>query len=111
MSINIISATPCDKALTRALASGAVASAEALQAETAARGKARAVAIEADAEAARVRAEGARDAAEKLATSQVAVDLAKTDRSAKMLNPGDKYFFGETPAMLSNVILKGANVA
>ena len=135
MSINIISATPCDQALTRALASGAVASAEALQAETAARGKARAVAIEAEAEAARckiasegeasaklvhaqadaeaerVRAEGARDAAEKLATSQVAVDLAKMDRSAKMLNPGDKYFFGETPAMLSNVILKGANVA
>ena len=49
MSINIISATPCDQALTRALASGAVASAEALQAETAARGKARAVAIEAEA--------------------------------------------------------------
>merc|ERR1719359_655571 len=42
MSINIISATPCDAKLTTSLASGAVASAEALQAETAARGKANA---------------------------------------------------------------------
>merc|ERR1719326_1599766 len=37
ISINIISATPCDAKLTTSLASGAVASAEALQAETAAR--------------------------------------------------------------------------
>merc|ERR1719408_892283 len=42
MSINIISATPCDAKLTTSLASGAVASAEALQAETAARGNAHA---------------------------------------------------------------------
>merc|ERR1719326_1557621 len=47
MSINIISATPCDAKLTTSLASGAVASAEALQAETAARGQANAVRIEA----------------------------------------------------------------
>merc|ERR1719326_1700176 len=40
MSINIISALPNDQALTKSLASGAVASAEALQAETAARGQA-----------------------------------------------------------------------
>merc|ERR1719473_2088609 len=52
MSINIISATPCDAKLTTSLASGAVASAEALQAETAARGKANAVRIAAEAEAA-----------------------------------------------------------
>ena len=60
MSINIISATPCDQALTRALASGAVASAEALQAETAARGQARAISIAAEAEASRckIAAEG-----------------------------------------------------
>ena len=38
MSINIISASPCDAALTKSLASGAVASAEALMADTAARG-------------------------------------------------------------------------
>merc|ERR1712138_209739 len=42
MSINIISALPNDQALTKSLASGAVASAEALQAETAARGQANA---------------------------------------------------------------------
>ena len=34
MSINIISASPVDESLQRALATGAVASAEALQAET-----------------------------------------------------------------------------
>eukprot|EP00316_Scyphosphaera_apsteinii_P000988 CAMPEP_0119315806 /NCGR_PEP_ID=MMETSP1333-20130426/37246_1 /TAXON_ID=418940 /ORGANISM="Scyphosphaera apsteinii, Strain RCC1455" /LENGTH=521 /DNA_ID=CAMNT_0007321273 /DNA_START=39 /DNA_END=1604 /DNA_ORIENTATION=+ len=54
MSINIISASPIDAKLTTSLASGAVASAEALQAETAARGKANAVRIAAEAEAARV---------------------------------------------------------
>merc|ERR1719408_970499 len=57
MSINIISATPCDAKLTASLASGAVASAEALQAETAARGKANAVRIAAEAEAARLKIE------------------------------------------------------
>jgi len=57
MSINIISATPCDAKLTTSLASGAVASAEALQAETAARGQANAVRIAAEAEAARMRIE------------------------------------------------------
>merc|ERR1719502_349362 len=57
MSINIISATPLDAKLTTSLASGAVASAEALQAETAARGKANAVRIAAEAEAARLKIE------------------------------------------------------
>lgn len=57
MSINIISATPVDQKLTTSLASGAVASAEALQAETAARGKANAVRIAAEAEAARLKIE------------------------------------------------------
>ena len=64
MSINIISASPVDAALTKSLASGAVASAEALMAETAARGEARAVKIAAEAEAERVRvaASGVADA-------------------------------------------------
>jgi len=57
MSINIISAAPCDHKLTTSLASGAVASAEALQAETAARGQASAVRIAAEAEAARLQIE------------------------------------------------------
>lgn len=130
MSINIISASPTDTHLTRALATGAVASAEALQAETQARGRARAVAIEAEAEASRtkiaaageaeafvisargaaeaerLKADGARQAAELLASSDVAVELAKMDRSAAMLNGGEKYFFGQEPQMLSNIFMK-----
>lgn len=46
LSINVISADPVDGNLTRALASGAVAAAEALQAETAARGNSKAMKIE-----------------------------------------------------------------
>jgi len=57
MSINIISASPCDQALTHTLASGAVASAEALQVETQARGNAKAVRISAEAEAQRKKIE------------------------------------------------------
>lgn len=86
ISINIISANPVDDHLTASLATGAVASAEALQAETAARGRAKALKIEsdsfaikrqidaesqaaatlvkarADGEAEKVRAEGAKEA-------------------------------------------------
>merc|ERR1711903_72305 len=64
MSINIISAAPVDDALTKSLASGAVASAEALMAETTARGQSRAVTIaaEADAAALRIRAKAVADA-------------------------------------------------
>merc|ERR1719192_1848778 len=99
LSINILSAVPCDEELTKALACGAVASAQALQAETAARGNAKAVRIDAEAaaekarieangiaeaeiiraraqgEAARLVAEGNKKSAELLQKSQVAVDL------------------------------------
>jgi regulator of protease activity HflC (stomatin/prohibitin superfamily) len=51
ISINIISANPVDSQLTASLATGAVASAEALQAETAARGRSKAMKIEAEAKA------------------------------------------------------------
>lgn len=132
MSINIISASPLDKTLTRALASGAVASAEALMAETTARGNSRAATILADsdaacakisstgraeadiiaangnAEAETKRAEGAKMAADLLSKNKVAVELTKMDKSAKMLKGGEKYFFGESPEMLSNIVLKGA---
>ena len=54
------------------------------------------------------RAEGSRQAAELLATSTVAVELAKMERSSKMLNGGEKYFFAQEPAMLANIVLKGA---
>jgi hypothetical protein len=30
------------------------------------------------------------------------------DRSAAMLKGGEKYFFGQEPSMLSNIVLKGA---
>eukprot|EP01023_Acetabularia_acetabulum_P030495 TRINITY_DN2869_c0_g1_i12.p1 TRINITY_DN2869_c0_g1~~TRINITY_DN2869_c0_g1_i12.p1 ORF type:complete len:597 (+),score=129.90 TRINITY_DN2869_c0_g1_i12:236-1792(+) len=60
ISINIITADPVDNQLERALASGAVSAAEALQAETAARGKSKATFIDAEAkaQAAKVEAEG-----------------------------------------------------
>mmetsp|Transcript_1275 Transcript_1275/g.4303 ORF Transcript_1275/g.4303 Transcript_1275/m.4303 type:complete len:562 (-) Transcript_1275:90-1775(-) len=132
LSINIISATPVDRALTTALASGAVASAEALQAETSARGQAQAVKISALAEAERqkieaqgkadsaiieaqgqaqgekIKAEGAKAAAQLIESSQLASDLAKMDKSSQMLNGNEKFFFGQEPSMLSNIVLKGA---
>merc|ERR1719245_2733120 len=60
LSINILSAVPVDAELTKALACGAVASAQALQAETAARGNSKAMRIDAEAtaEKARIEADG-----------------------------------------------------
>lgn len=133
LSINILSAVPVDAELTRALACGAVASAQALQAETAARGNAKAMRIDAEAvaeqdrikaegqakaevikakansEAAQLIAEGNKRAADLLSTSQVAVDLAKMDKSAGLIGPSDKFFFGQEPAYLANLVLKGSN--
>jgi len=130
MSINILSALPNDNQLTKALAVGAVASAEALQAETAARGNAKAMRIDAEAtaekarivaegqalaevsrakakgEAARLVAEGEKQAADLLATSHVAVDLAKMDKSASLIGPHDKFVFGQEPSYLANFIMK-----
>merc|ERR1719230_1284125 len=135
LSINILSAVPVDNQLTQALACGAVASAQALQAETAARGNAKAMRIDAEAsaekarieaegiaeaeiiraraqaEAARLVADGNKKSADLLATSQVAVELAKMDKSASMIGPSDKFFFGQEPAYLANLVLKGAGAA
>lgn len=95
LSINIISASPVDQALTKSLASGAVASAQALQLETAARGKANAIRIEAEAEAQRtkitaqgdadaalVRAQGAAEAAKVEAAGQKAAELLRSEGEA-----------------------------
>jgi len=95
LSINIISASPVDQALTKSLASGAVASAQALQLETAARGKANAIRIEAEAEAGRtkiaaqgdadaalVRAKGAAEAAKVEAAGQKAAELLRSEGEA-----------------------------
>merc|ERR1711898_27344 len=77
LSINIIAANPADKNLQIALAKGAVASAEAEQAETVARGEAKAAQIRADGDATaeKIRADGAGAAADKLSESAVAVQL------------------------------------
>ena len=142
ISINIISANPVDKNLTKSLATGAVASAEALQAETQARGLAKAAQIrveaeaitrkidsesqaasklilakaEADAEMLRaegskqaeiLRAQGSKEAAALLETSKVAINLETLRMSASALKPSDKFFFGQEPAYMSNVVMKG----
>lgn len=130
-SINIISANPVDTNLMNSLASGAVAAAEALQAETAARGQAKAIQIDAeaqattrrieaasiaeatlvkaraDAEAEVTRAEGSKKAADLIGQSEVAVSLAKIDRSAAAVKNGDKMFFGQEPAYMQHVLGRG----
>jgi hypothetical protein len=120
ISINIISAVPIDKRLQEALAKGAVAAAEAEQAEVAASGNARALLIktrsEADAqvvsakataESSRIRAAGETDAAKTLETSAIAVELARIDQCGKATSDKATFFFGagsaaELPALLSN---------
>lgn len=122
ISINIISANPVDRNLMESLASGAVAAAAALQAETAARGQAEASRIaaearadtlrieaEAEAQAEVVRAKGSKEAAELIGSSEVAVDLAKIDRSAAALSKGDKLFFGQEPCYIANALGRPGN--
>jgi regulator of protease activity HflC (stomatin/prohibitin superfamily) len=106
LSINIISAVPADDTLQNALAAGAVASAEAEQAETIARGKARAVRImaEGDAMAQTIRAEGAYTAGEKLGSSEVAVELARLDKIGTILGERTSFFFGADPSQLGSIM-------
>jgi len=109
LSINLISASPADRGLLDALSQGAVATVAAQQTETAARGAANAMLLQAkaEAEAARIRAEGdakaeviradgALEAAAKLQTSQVAVDLAKIKTAGSCLKDAkaNSFFFG-----------------
>ena len=129
LSINIISANPVDQNLTSSLASGAVAAAEALQAETAARGQAKAVCINAEAHAQELRiksaaeglatvveakasaegeeiiAKGKLKAAELLQNSSIAMELAKIQASAEAIKVGDKFFFGSEPDYMKNVVM------
>lgn len=120
ISINIISAVPHDKKLQEALAKGAVAAAEAEQAEVAASGNARALMIKtkseaeaqivtakAHAESARIRAAGETDAAKTLETSNIAVELARIEKCGEATSDKATFFFGaggpsELPALLSN---------
>jgi len=119
VSINVVSASPVDLDLTKALSAGAVASASAEQAETAAQGtaKAKLIASQASAESVRLRAQaaadverlkaqGKKDAAALLEGSSVAVDLAKMERAGERMSDKAKFFFGAsnkaTTAMLAN---------
>lgn len=120
ISINIISAVPVDRHLQEALAKGAVAAAEAEQAEVAASGNARALLIktrseadaqivsaQATAESARIRAAGETDAAKTLETSSIAVELARIEQCGRATSDKATFFFGgggaaELPALLSN---------
>merc|ERR1712100_303293 len=94
ITINIISAFPKDAKLVEALAAGAVAAAEAEQAETAAEGAAKAlmirtkaeadakrIAAEADADSDRIRADGSKDAGNKIQQSGIAADLARIQKT------------------------------
>jgi len=108
LSINIISATPADKNLQLALAQGAVAAAEAEQAEITARGQAKAarIAAEGAGDAERLRAEGARAAADLLEASSLANQLSIIQRTGEALNNKTTFFFGadakNLPGLISN---------
>merc|ERR1719230_1384077 len=106
LSINIISAKPTDVDLMNSLAKGAVAAAEAQQAETAAQGKAAAMQIEAQgfaqaqaqAEADQLRADGKKKAADTLEKSQLAVSLQKLEMTGSALSGNATFFFGKEPS-------------
>ena len=49
----------------------------------------------------------AKSAADLIGSSELATVLAKIDRSAAAISKGDKMFFGQEPAYLPNVLLKG----
>merc|ERR1719181_2390526 len=122
VSISVISAVPIDKKLEETLSAGAVAAAGAQQAEIAARGNAKARLIDAQSVAAAQRiqaqaiadaevmhAQGKKDAAALLEVSDVAVDLAKLEKTGGILGDKTSFFFGSgpaiLPAMLSNQTL------
>eukprot|EP00754_Rhynchopus_humris_P020606 Rhum_TRINITY_DN14706_c11_g2::Rhum_TRINITY_DN14706_c11_g2_i1::g.112047::m.112047 len=128
LSINIISAKPADSQLMTSLARGAVAAAEAQQLETAAQGEAKAMRIAADAQAAarivaakanadrggieaqaaadaeEERARGAKQAADLIATSKVAIELAKIDKTGQALPSNSSLFFGANPSEMGPLL-------
>ncbi|KAK3269019.1 hypothetical protein CYMTET_22512 [Cymbomonas tetramitiformis] len=106
VSINIISATPADADLRVALAKGAVAAAEAEQAEVAATGTAKAQRIlaQGDADAETIRAQGSKAAADLLESSDVAVELAKLERTGELLGNKTTFFMGADAKSLSSLL-------
>jgi regulator of protease activity HflC (stomatin/prohibitin superfamily) len=99
ISINIISARPTDDKLMSSLAKGAVAAAEAQQAETAAQGKASAMRIEAEgfASAQVTKARAEKEAADLLESSDLAVTLRKIEMTGVALGANSTFFFGQEP--------------
>merc|ERR1711870_26109 len=113
VSINVISAVPVNKKIEETLSAGAVAAAGAMQAEIAARGNAKARLITAESEATAQRisaqarsdaevlqAQGKKEAAALLETSNVAVDLAKLEKTGQALGDKKTFFFGGGPSTL-----------
>lgn len=114
ISINVISASPSDNRLLEALSLGAVAAAQAEQAETAARGLARAeiISAEADAEARRIRAKGAADAARALEQAgDVAMDIALLEKAGDSVKGCKNTFVAASPAELPEAFLAAAAAA
>ena len=128
ISINIISAKPSDPKLMTSLAQGAVAAAQAQQAETTAYGAAKAqyimseaqadavriearcdatcleLASKADALADEIRAKGSQQAAQLLQSSELAVELARIDKTGKALGDSSSTFFGLDPRNVGSLI-------
>jgi regulator of protease activity HflC (stomatin/prohibitin superfamily) len=119
LSINIISAKPADPQLMQSLAKGAVAAAEAQQLETAAIGAAKAATIQAqgeadalkisaaaDADAEVTRAEGSRQAAQKLSEHEVAVQLAHIAATGEALKKAkSSLILASEPAAMGSMML------
>jgi len=114
-SINIISAIPADKELQQALAKGAVAAAEAEQAETVANGdkKASIIRAEGEATAAEMIARGAQKAANLLSENPVAIELARIEKVGQALDNKGSHtlFFGAEAHDLGGLMSNPAMVA
>lgn len=121
VSINVISAIPADQALRQALAKGALATAQAEQIETQARAEAKAASImvetenqnllasaQAQADAANIRAEGQKKAAEQIESSQLASELARFEAMKGVLSDKSAFFFGSDPSNLSSILCTAA---
>jgi len=109
IGINILSVFPRDQRLADALAAGAVAQANAEQAEAAARGQTKALMITAQgqADAARIKAEADFDSASKLEKSPIAVELARIQKAGEAISDKHALFFGAAgpgtlPGLMAN---------
>ena len=118
ISINIVSAIPVDDKLMNALAAGAVAAAEAEMAEISAKGRSKAMTIDAQAcaDAQRVRAKGEADAemmiaegmktaADKLADNDIAVKLTEIEKTGKVLDGKKTFFFGASANAMNGLLI------